>query len=89
MLIFCEKLPFSWSFHPKILLLRDYASALVGKYSRTLYSKIYAPFVEYTPVPPVVGIIAKKVQNRVPTGPLLDPEFWIFSGHKNHNFSGF
>ena len=32
------------------MFLRDYASALVGKYSRTLYSKIYAPFVEYTPV---------------------------------------
>ena len=33
--------------------------------------------------------IRVKKKADVPTGPLLDPEFWIFSGHKNHNFSGF
>ena len=26
---------------------------------------------------------------RVLSGPLCDPEFWVFSGQKNHNFSGF
>ena len=38
-------------FCPTVWLFCDYAaSALIGKYSRTLYSKIYAPFVENTPV---------------------------------------
>ena len=50
LLIFGENYHCKRSSYPKIQLLWDYASALVGKYSPTLYSRIYAPFVEYTPV---------------------------------------
>ena len=35
--------------HKKVFL-RDYSSEPVGKYSNTLYGRIYAPFVKYLPV---------------------------------------
>ena len=50
---------------PKIQFLRDYGSALVGKYSHTLYSRIYASFVEYTPLGGGRGGDHYPVQNTV------------------------